>query len=154
MSAKFLTPLRFEKVGAQSWLLTDDLVFRSMKLPGLFIVPRGFQTDLASIPRIAWAIFPKEDLYDPAAVLHDGGYGNALKTPGDERIFLVKEWCDSLFLEAMLAVGVPPWRANLMYRAVRRWGDPVGHPLADNTKEQAEAADTLTERRQAEGPNR
>lgn len=130
MSAGFLSPLRTEKIGARRSLLIDDLMYESVILPGLFIVPRGYQTDLASIPRILWIAAPPVDVYDPAAVVHDGGYGNALLTEHGERIFLIKAWCDRLFLEACLSVGVSRWRAELMYQAVHRYGDPDGHPLA------------------------
>lgn len=126
----FLTPLRFEKIGAHRWLLIDDLVYESMMLQGQLIVPRGFQTDLASIPRWLWMFAPPVDIYDSAAVLHDGGYGNALITNKGERIFLIKFWCDRLFAEACISVGVSGWRTQLMFKAVERFGDPKGHPLA------------------------
>jgi hypothetical protein len=128
----FLTPLRTEKIGAQRWLLIDDLIFRSVALRGLVVAPHGFQTDLASIPRFAWTVFPKEDLYDAGAVIHDAAYGNALMTMTGDRMFVVKPIADNLFHEAILALGVPAWRANLMYWAVQQFGNPLGHPLAQN----------------------
>jgi hypothetical protein len=138
----FLTPLRTETLAARRWLLTDDLVYRSMYYhtpydSGVFIIPRGYQTDLASIPRILWSIFPPVDDYDPQAVLHDASYGNALQTEHGDRVFMIKSLCDQLFLESLRTssptVGyrsIHPIRARLMYQAVHRWGNPDGHPLA------------------------
>lgn len=34
-------------------------------------VPRGFVTDLASVPRMLWSIFPKTGRYAYAAIVHD-----------------------------------------------------------------------------------
>jgi hypothetical protein len=129
MKAEFLTPLRTEKIGAQRWLLTDDLHFRSARYAGVFVVSRGFQTDLASIPRVFWVVAPKVDLYDQAAVVHDAGYGNALLTEDGRRVFAAKAVCDRLFHEGMLAMKVPTWRAALMFKVVDALGKPDGHPL-------------------------
>jgi len=130
---KFLSPLDTRKIGAQRWLLLDDLVFKSDYLKGILIAPRGFQTDLASIPRIFWAIAPKEDIYDPAAVIHDAAYGHALVTNEGNRIELIKPLADKMFLEAMLCCGVSSWRAHIMYQAVSIFGNPSTHPLVENT---------------------
>jgi hypothetical protein len=132
LSPAFLSPLRTEKLAAQRWLLIDDLVYRSALLRGLFVAPRGFQTDFASIPRPLWAVFPKEDRYDQAAVIHDAAYGHALQTPGGDRIELVKVWADRLFYEAMRVNGVPMLQAWSMFRAVHVFGNPHAHPLAAN----------------------
>lgn len=131
-AAAFLTPLRTEKIGAHRWLLTDDLVYRSAFLSGVLIAPRGYQTDLASIPRLGWVIFPKVDVYDSASVAHDAGYGHALVTEHGDRIHLIKRLADRLFLEAMEALGVPWWQRTLMYRAVSVFGNQDAHPLAAN----------------------
>lgn len=130
--SKFLTSLDTRKIGPQRWLLLDDLVYQSDLLRGIVIAPRGFQTDLASIPRIAQPLFPKVDIYDPASVIHDAGYGNALITVSNQRIFLIKLLCDKMFKEACLSTGLSHWRAELMYWAVSKYGDPIGHPLAQN----------------------
>jgi len=127
--AAFLTPLRTEKIGARRWLLIDHLVFRSVCYNGIVVAPRGFQTDLASIPRLFWVMAPKVDLYDQAAVIHDAGYGHALVTEYGDRIHAVKPVSDRLFHEGMIAMGVAPWRATLMYAFVTTFGSMERHPL-------------------------
>ena len=135
MSSAFITPLDTRKIGPQRWLLLDDLIFRTDALNGFVIAPRGFQTDLASIPRVAWAIFPKEDLYDAAAVIHDAAYGHALTTLDGDRMHVIKPIADRLFLECLLTLGVSRPRAQLMYWAVVQFGHPETHPLAANVPE-------------------
>lgn len=34
-------------------------------------IPGGFETDLASVPRLFWALLPPHGVYERAAVLHD-----------------------------------------------------------------------------------
>lgn len=132
MTAEFLSPLRAEQLSAHTWILTDDLHFLSARYPGVFVAPRGFQTDFASIPLVVGSLIPKTGAYNRVGVIHDAGYMNALVTEHGERIFTVKQVADNLFAEGLEAVGVPAWRRFLMVRAVRLFGDPLGHPLAEN----------------------
>jgi hypothetical protein len=130
ISAAFLTPLRTEKLSATRWLLTDDLLFQTVILDGVFCVTRGFQTDMASIPTWLGSVMPRVGAWDAPSVLHDCGYAGALTTLNRARVWLTKDWTDRVFLEALLASGVSAWRAQVMYWAVRLAGDPQAHPLA------------------------
>jgi hypothetical protein len=132
--AAFLTPLRIEKLSATRWLLTDDLLFQTVILDGVFCVTRGFQTDLASIPAWLGSVMPRVGAWDAPAVLHDCGYAGALTTLNRARVWLTKDWTDRLFYEALRASGVSAWRAQVMYWAVKIAGDPVAHPLAAHGK--------------------
>ena len=96
--------------------LMRDLVYETDVLPsGLVIVPTGYTTDFASVPRAFWRIFPPGGKYRAAAVVHD---------------FLCDESphsCNSkqaarIFREAMQDLGVKRWRRAAMYRAVRMFG--------------------------------
>ena len=77
------------------------------------IVPVGFETDFASIPRLFWTIVPPHGRHSKAAVVHD---------------YLCRyKLCDSktahrIFLEAMEVLDVPKWRRYLMYWAVALFG--------------------------------
>jgi hypothetical protein len=129
-NAQFLTPLRVEKIGPRRWILIDDLLFQSERYEGVFVAPRGFQTDLASIPALLGSLFPIVGSYDPVAVIHDAGYMHALVTQNGIRIHTVKHVADNLFAEGLKAVGVGFLRRRLMTRMVRLFGDPAQHPLA------------------------
>ena len=79
-------------------------------------IPYGFVTDLASVPRILWPIIASFGKHSTAAVLHDYLYRKAGKHNWSRR------WCDDQFYEAMLALGTHRFRAGVMYRAVRLFG--------------------------------
>lgn len=76
-------------------------------------VPAGFQTDLASIPRIARFLFPGHGKTRKPAVLHDYLYANNFGT---------RKGADLLFRLAMEQEGMSLWRRQLAYRAVRMGG--------------------------------
>lgn len=93
------------------------------------MAPEGTETDLSSIPRIFWTLFPPVDDYDPAAVIHDAGYNNKLQTIMGRRVFTTKEVADNLFFEAMISLGVDKDRAKAMYDMVKRYGKPDGQVI-------------------------
>jgi len=65
----FTTPLRLEATTPGRWMLTSDLIWHSDT--ERYVVPRGFETDLASIPRIfRWLLNQNGGSRRPA-VLHD-----------------------------------------------------------------------------------
>jgi hypothetical protein len=77
------------------------------------IVPQGFTTDFASIPRIFWAVLPRWGKYGNAAVIHDFLYYQQKYH---------RKRADQIFLEAMGVLEVPPWQKYLIYGAVRVGG--------------------------------
>jgi hypothetical protein len=131
----FLGPLDLRQIGPRRWMTLDDLVFRSARYAGYFVVPRGFQTDLASIPAALWGpLLPPVGAHDRAAVLHDAAYAHALLTHRGARIRCAKHVADDLFAEALRADGVPVWRRVLMVAAVRKFGDMDAHPLQEMSR--------------------
>ncbi len=95
------------KNGRTIYRLTND-----MDISG-FIIPAGFVTDLATIPRFILWLIPQRGAYDKAAILHD-----YLLLKFDKP----KKEVDRIFLEQMKADGVVRWKRNLMYIAVRLFG--------------------------------
>lgn len=79
----------------------------------MFIVPRGFVTDFASVPRGLWNIFPPFGRYSKAAVLHDWLYQTGKVARGE---------ADRIFLECMKELGVPAWKRWAMYLGLRVGG--------------------------------
>jgi uncharacterized protein DUF1353 len=98
-----------------NWVLTEDWPFEGHPngRTVCFAVPEGFVTDFASIPRLLWPLLPKWGDYGWAAVLHDYLYWEQS---------LCREDSDAILLEAMMRSSVPPWRRQLIYRAVRLFG--------------------------------
>ena len=115
--SSFTTPLRGEfNDKMDSFTLTEEFVYHiTFKDSGHYIrVPAGFSTDFASTPKWLHWMLPPTGIYGKAAVLHDYLYSVYYT---DSR-----EFADKIFLEAMLVLGVPKWKANTMYKAVRLFG--------------------------------
>ncbi|WP_052435608.1 DUF1353 domain-containing protein [Bradyrhizobium japonicum] len=76
-------------------------------------VPRGFVTDLASIPTYLWAILQKTGRYGNAAIYHDFLYWQQTCT---------REVADCVFDRAMVEMGVDSLTRNLIWAGVRVFG--------------------------------
>jgi hypothetical protein len=82
----------------------------------IVVIPRDFDTDLASIPRWLWPVIaPSRSDFIPPSILHDYLY---TCHNGYERKDI-----DRIFYNALLANGVSRLRAFEMYAAVRMFGD-------------------------------
>ncbi len=119
MSA-FLTPLSTTLVdrraddGTGLWRLNTSFVYQS-DLAGILVVPAGFCTDFASVPRIPVAYWFAGGLADEPAVVHDYLYSTGK---------LARDKADAVFLEAMTVIQVPVYKRVPMYLAVRAFGEP------------------------------
>ena len=96
------------------WILTKQLSYYS-DLIGLVFVPVGFSTDLASIPKIFRGAISVNEEHRKPAIVHDWLYVS-------RKLFTTRKICDLVFLEAMEISGVPKWKRNVMYVAVRAGG--------------------------------
>lgn len=91
------------------------------------IVPKGFITDYASIPRIFWPLLPPWGKYGPAAIVHDYLYtraGMTVPSPEDPSRMVEsdRKTADRIFLLAMAQLGVGVVKRYVMYFAVRLFG--------------------------------
>ncbi len=80
---------------------------------GTFLIPKGFVTDFASVPKIFWGIIPPIGKTNRAAVNHDFRYINTIEN---------RKKADSTFLKEMLEDGVFIPKAFIMYLWVRSLG--------------------------------
>lgn len=78
------------------------------------IVPVGFVTDFASIPKIFWSLLPNWGPYGKAAIIHDYLYFSHNRS---------KKEADNIFYEGMLVLNVPKWKASLIYQCVHLFGE-------------------------------
>jgi len=76
-------------------------------------VPAGFKTDFASVPRLFWNLAPPWGKYSRAAVVHDWLYQSGITE---------KDVADLIFKALMIRYGVPAWKAEVMYKAVKWFG--------------------------------
>jgi len=83
-------------------------------------IPAGYNTDLASIPQFLWWLFqPFDPSYAAAAVLHDYLRTMGRMNPDGGWEKFDEGTADAVFYEAMKILGVPTWKAIIMYLAVR-----------------------------------
>ncbi|MBI4621056.1 MAG: DUF1353 domain-containing protein [Desulfobacterales bacterium] len=71
MKARFLTQLNLENIDDNLWKLISPLRYRSALLNKIVEVPAGFETDLASVPRVPIAYWFWGGRVHREAVLHD-----------------------------------------------------------------------------------
>lgn len=116
----FLTDLHVTDVEGSDeyWELTDPLVYWSKRLRRFVRVPRGFRTNLASIPKVLRGFFSTYGRHSKAAVLHDYLYA-AHEASGRP---VTRREADDVFRDAMEILGVPALRKNAYHLAVRMFG--------------------------------
>ena len=78
-----------------------------------FVVPQGFTTDFASVPRPVVWLLPRYGHWTQSAILHD--YLWSLARSGQFNFYDA----DGLFNRSMRELGVPFWRRWIMWTAVR-----------------------------------
>lgn len=117
--SSFTEPLNLEPsrnhAGRALWRTTRPLSYEiGYKGSGLAIeVPVGFETDLGSVPRILWPLFPPHDPQIAAAyVLHD----HLLRIEDFASLL-----ADAVLYEAMTVLGVSRWKRLAIYLPVRAW---------------------------------
>ena len=102
-----IPPLDIGRSG--QWILTAELIYES-DLMGIVRVPREFETDLASIPRVFQPLIQQDGNHRPAAIVHDYLCRSKI---------VRRKTADRVFLEAMQVAGERKWRRGAMYSAVR-----------------------------------
>ena len=102
-----------EEISDDRWELTEPVTYAGNT--ETFVVPAGFQTDFASVPRIFVWLLPRYGKYTKAAILHDWLCARVREATFD------RADADGLFRRSMRELGVPFVRRWLMWAAVR-WG--------------------------------
>ena len=111
MKVEFITPLIAERLSERrAWRLERN--FRCDIDGRKVIVPAGFITNLASVPRLPFVYYLAGGRGVKAATLHD--YLYHAKEP--------RGWADAVFLQALRAEGEPEPIALAMYAAVKAGG--------------------------------
>lgn len=123
----------FKEVGVRRFELLEDLIYET-EAGSLYVVPAGFVTDWASIPRVFWLIVSPFECV-PEATLHDYLYW----LRGGDPYLVTREQADMRFLVTLRdRRDLPEWKCVGMWRAVRWFGgigwarkpEPIGGPFA------------------------
>lgn len=90
-----------------------------------FTIPKGFKTDLTSVPRFLWSwlgILPRGQ-QDAAAGMHDWLYGQGGVTERNGQPFTYnRKFADKLFREMMHELHLIKWHVWVLYTGVRLFG--------------------------------
>lgn len=97
-----------------NWHLLEDFIYWSGILNNAITVPASFITDLASIPRALWQVFPPWGKYGPGAILHDWLYWSQ---------HVPRETADQIFREAMISLGCDKTTVAEIYGALALFGE-------------------------------
>lgn len=96
------------------WLVLAPIIYRGAN--DAFLVPPGFVTDLATVPRALTVFVPRYGVYTRAAVLHD-----LLCVQAHHGLFQRRD-ADGIFRRVMREEGVHPVLRWTMWAAVRAGG--------------------------------
>jgi hypothetical protein len=127
--AGFLTPLELEYLDGHLWKVTSPFEYciGSADSTIKVVIPTGFFTDFASVPRVLWSLFPPTGVYGKAAVVHDWLYQTPSLTDYDfkdpaESWDITRKECDDILKEAMEVLTVGLWTCRMVYSGVRMGG--------------------------------
>lgn len=112
----FSTQLDLRAYEPNEWVVLSSLTYRHSQF-GTMCVPRGFITDLASIPRVLRTVINVNGKSRQAAVLHDYLYCGQGLTGA-----LSRAECDRIFRDAMRDEGVNWLQRWAMWAGVRLGG--------------------------------
>lgn len=113
--SQFTSNFKGELIGKNKWKNLEEFEYHIGTYPSdnIIVVPEGFVTNFASIPRLFWPVISPVDDHGKAAVVHDYCYYYA---PYDRKL------CDYIFREALTVLNVKPWKVWCMYKLVRWFG--------------------------------
>jgi len=117
--SKFLIipPLNIGK--SSKWILDGLLIYQSTLLNKEIQITAGFETDLASIPRLSRWLIPVNGKHRAAAIVHDYIYSRGGRMNWG---IITRKRADKVFREAMEILKVKSWRIKAMYYSVRLFG--------------------------------
>ena len=129
---RFTGALKTEWLDGRRWRVIESYRFYSGEAgTSIFVeVPRGFITDLASIPRAIRWLVPKVGRDSAASAVHDvlyriGAVITAIEVEGIEHTSstpISRGVADSIYHQALVASKVGAWRRKLLYHGVSTFG--------------------------------
>ena len=108
-----------------NWVVEKPLVYEIADTGRRVVVPEGFVTDFASIPRPLWPIYPRTGRYQFPAVVHDFLYWEQSTT---------REDADRIFLQGMKESTVAKKDRLIIFNAVRIGGSAAWNRNQEDKK--------------------
>ena len=116
--SNFTDPLILRHINGNLWQTDRKFSYHvgSEDSTDVITVPKGFLTDLASVPWPVSMLIPKSGAFNQSAVLHDFLYTTQIRP---------RAASDKIFLESMKNLGVNWFIRGIMYNSVRAFGGLV-----------------------------
>lgn len=115
--------------GRSLWAVQRALEYQAGDDPNeLIIVPAGFVTDLASVPRMVWSFYPPDGPWAKAAIIHDFLYWTKGTGEWHGRVGITRDRpytrneADDILKEAMADRKVGKWEQFVIWASVRLGG--------------------------------
>lgn len=115
--------------GRSLWAVQRALEYQAGDDPNeLIIVPAGFVTDLASVPRMVWSFYPPDGPWAKAAIIHDFLYWTKGTGEWHGRVGITRaeqysrKDADDILKEAMADRKVGKWEQFVIWASVRLGG--------------------------------
>ena len=107
--------------------LQEPLRFRSDIAGGVIVVPKNYESDLASIPQFAWSIFmaPDDPRIELGGWIHDYIYGleGKITLEDNNSVYLTRKQADEILTkEAMPDLLATDLQCSVVYQALRKFG--------------------------------
>lgn len=110
----FQSPLVVQYEDGRNWVVYEPFTYCSPRV--CITIPKGFETDFASIPHMLWRwMQPTDKAIGKPSIVHDWIY----RTPS---MPFTRAQADNELREAMACVGAPAWKRQAVYWAVRMGG--------------------------------
>lgn len=119
-NASFQSPLIAEYEDGRNWVIYEEFIYVSPRIT--VHIPKGFETDFASIPAsLRWWMSPTDKRIGKPSIIHDWIYRNP-------NILFTRQEADNELREAMKCVGANTFDRNVVYWAVRAGGGSAFQP--------------------------
>jgi hypothetical protein len=105
--------------GNTNWMLLKNI--KIVANNKLFIIPKNFVTDFASVPKFLKPLFPNKFLYNQIAVLHDylySKYSDELNITREESDIILKEGLKMIDNNSFKSILI----SNIFYYTVKIFG--------------------------------
>lgn len=106
---------KFSQLTEKDYILVEDVSYYCKLTDTLYTIPRGFNTDFASVPEFMQWLLKPDGQYKYESCLHDYIYLT-------RSVKVTRKQADDIFKEAMSIGIVDKWKEVALYIAVRLFG--------------------------------
>ena len=113
-------PVASKLLGVDHWVVTQEFIYYigTENSNKWVLIPAGYLTDGASVPKMLQLLLPPWGSYGQAAVLHDYLCEHGEIMDGFDYSFVGRRYIDGVLSEAMKVLNVSEWKRGLIMSGV------------------------------------